>query len=371
MQFNFTDEQKLIRDTVFSALQEMGDRNRIYDVIEKDGYDREAWELLCKELMLGGTSFAEEYGGAGLSFVELAIVQEALGQFLIPTPFFASIVMSGYALDLCGSQAQKQAYLPALIAGEKIATLAYLDTSGHFSADAYAAELSQTGTLNGQAIMVQYVQFADQIIVLCQTDEGPKLVLVEAGQEGVEITPKTAMDLTRPVGDVRFENVAIAPENIMPAQADDIETLFDYARIMLAVEQMGAAEGVMNLTNAYAKDRVQFGRAIGSFQAVKHRLADMMVLLEAAKSAAWYAVCTAIEDEAELSVAASTASIVCARAFSKNASHGIQLHGGMGFTWECMAHLFFKRARTSSHILGAPELHREKLADYVFSSNRF
>ena len=156
------------------------------------------------------------------------------------------------------------------------------------------------------------------------------LAMVEAKQDGVAIIPKTSLDLTRPVAEVALHGVKVASDNILSNGSASVAKVLDISRIMLAVEQMGAAEGALELANVYAKDREQFGRPIGSFQAVKHRLADMMVMLESAKSAAWYAVCTAQEVEEEIPVAASTAAIVCARALSKNAAHGIQLHGGMG-----------------------------------------
>ncbi|MGC6511506.1 MAG: acyl-CoA dehydrogenase family protein [Parvibaculales bacterium] len=368
MQFAFTDEQNLIRETVFAAIGEAGERNRLFKVMENDGFDREAWMLLTKELMLSGAAFAEAYGGSGLGFVELGSVQEALGRHLVPTPFLTSVIMSGMGIDLCGSEAQKKAWLPDIITGEKIVAFAHLDMSGHFTEGRCPARLAADGTLSGDISMVQYGHFADALLVLAENAAAESvLVLVDVNQDGVVITPKTSMDLTRPVSEVSLENVKPESDRIL-SNSEKVAKVLDIARIMLAVEQMGAAEGALELANIYAKDREQFGRPIGSFQAVKHRLADMMVMLESAKSAAWYAVCTAQEVEAEIPVAASTAAIVCSRALSKNAAHGIQLHGGMGFTWECMAHLYFKRARTSALILGSPEMHREKLADFVFTA---
>ncbi len=369
MQFAFTEEQKLIRETVFLAVGNAGERSKLYPVMEADGFDRDAWSLLMKELMLGGTAFPEAYGGAGLGHVELASIQEALGRYLLPTPFFTSVIMAGLGLYLCGSKAQKQQWLTKIITGDIVASLGYLDTSGHFNDDTYAATLSEDGKLSGEIAMVQYGQFADILIIRAQNAQGaPVFVLVKPRQAGVSITPKTSMDLTRPVAHISLTGVAVEATQILPGGA--IAKVFDISRIMLCAEQMGAAEGALLLANSYAKERIQFGRPIGSFQAIKHRLADMMVMLEAAKSAAWYGVCASQENEAELPIAASTAAIVCARALSKNAAHGIQIHGGMGFTWECMAHLYFKRARTSSLMLGSPEMHREKLAEHVFCDAR-
>lgn len=369
MQFAFTDEQNLIRETVFAAIGEAGERNRLYKVMESDGFDREAWTLLTKELMLGGAAYPEAYGGSGLGFVELGSVQEALGRFLVPTPFLTSVIMSGMGILLCGTEDQKHMFLPDIISGEKVVAFAHSDTSGHFTHGTCPAQLDGKNTLSGEVAMVQYGQFADAFLVMAENPAGEiVLVMVEANQEGVAITPKTSLDLTRPVAEVALHGVKVASDNILSNGSASVAKVLDISRIMLAVEQMGAAEGALELANVYAKDREQFGRPIGSFQAVKHRLADMMVMLESAKSAAWYAVCTAQEVEEEIPVAASTAAIVCARALSKNAAHGIQLHGGMGFTWECMAHLYFKRARTSSLILGSPEMHREKLADFVFTA---
>jgi alkylation response protein AidB-like acyl-CoA dehydrogenase len=223
--------------------------------------------------------------------------------------------------------------------------------------------------LSGEAGFVIHAQTCDALLVAAQGPEGAAdsltVAIVDRGTRGVTIEPLTMLDLTRPMARVTFDDVGIGAEQVLgePGCArGPLEHALDLARIALAAEAVGVAEAVLELTTAYVKDRVQFGRPVGSFQAVKHRLADMMVEVEAARSASWYAACVADERLDELPEAASIAKAACSDAAFNCAANAIQLHGGIGFTWEHDAHFYFKRARAISTLLGTPSWHRERLA---------
>lgn len=362
MQFKFTEEQTLIRDTVESACAEACDERRLFHVIsDENGFDLPAWKTLTQDLGMSGVAISEQYGGAGLGVLELASVFEKMGRVLLPTPFLTSIALCATSLERGDNEAIKSRILSELASGDKIASFVHLAHNGSPSLQQDSLKLSKTGQLNGSASCVQYGDVADYFLVLCSTESGEAVIVaVEAKTDGIHVERKTCMDLTRPVADVTFQNTPIFGEVLRGRE--QIKHCLNVGRICLASEQLGASEAVLEKTQQYVLERRQFGRQIGSFQAVKHRMADMMVLNEAAKSAAWYAACAADETPDDLAQAAATAMVVTSRALSRNAANMIQLHGGMGFTWECVAHLYFKRAAFSTRLLGPIEDHRETLA---------
>lgn len=363
MQFRFTEEQNLIRETVDQACAKLCDLTALSKTVhEGDGFHREAWHSLTGEMGLGMTSTPENLGGAGLGIVELASILEVTGRYLVPTPFLTSIVMSAGALSRSEASDTIVEILPQLISGEKVASFVHIDASGVSTLSSSAPSIDAQNRISGDASCVQYGQFADYFVVLAASADGPAMAIIDAQDDSIRIQAQTSMDLTRPLSAVAFKDTPILGGMPVTKDRKVIENCLDIARICLASEQLGASESVLTQTRAYGLERKQFGRQIGSFQAVKHRLADMMVLNEAAKSAVWYAACAADELPEEIPVAAATAMIVATRALSRSAGHMIQLHGGMGFTWECQAHHYFKRAALSAKLLGAPETHRELLA---------
>lgn len=364
MQFAFTEEQNLIRESVASVCDDMGERANLYEAMEAgNGFNKIAWTTICQELAMSGAAIPEALGGAGLGYVELASVMEKMGRVLLPTPFLTSIVMSATALALSGNEQAQNEMLPGILAGEKIASFAYLNVGGQSSGSSGDVKVSADGKVSGTLGFVQYGDIADYLIVHAQSDSGAQcFLIVDTATSGVSVTRQTSMDLTRPVARVELKNAAIMYGDVLTNDPIIMERVFDIARICLGAEQLGAAEAVLELTREYAMERHQFGRAIGSFQAVKHRLADMMVLIEAAKSAVWYAACAADQTPEDLPMAAALSMVVSSRALTRNASHMIQLHGGMGFTWECLAHLYFKRAAMSEKLLSDSSDHRETLA---------
>lgn len=367
MQFSFTDEQAQIRESVETACAELCDREALFKAIEDDGgFHREAWRTLCAEMGLGLTAVPEARDGLGLGMIELASIMEKMGRTLLPTPFFTSIVLSATALIRSQSNPTFDKILAEISSGEKISSFVFLNKKAKNSADTHSATLNSENKLSGHLGFAEYGHIADYFIVLSSDAAGKAvLCIIDAKSGGVDITPRLSLDMTRPISDVSFTDVALLGDAPLTTDMDVIHDVLSLGRICLASEQLGASEAILEKTQKFVLERQQFGRQIGSFQAIKHRLADMMVLNEAAKSAAWYAACSADESPEDLPIAAATAMVVTTRALKRNSKNMIQLHGGMGFTWECDAHLYLKRAEYSSRILGAETVHRETLAAYA------
>lgn len=373
MQFAFTEQQDLIRDSVREFIVEHGASARVRAAIATErGYDESTWRALG-EMGWTGLPFAECHGGSGLGHVELGIVLQELGRRLTPSPFFGSICLAARAVECAATESQRSEWLPALASGETIGALAVTGRKGHAGLDAIGVECTRDGAsyrLSGEASFVVSGDVADVLIVAARApgsrgSDGVDILALPATTPGLRVERLVMMDETRRCARVTFDRVRIAREAILgePGQgAKPLERTLQLAQIALGAEQVGGAEGVLDMTVKYAKERVQFGRPIGSFQAVKHRLADMMVLVEAAKSAVYYAAVTADERGAELPEAAALVKSYCSDAFTHCAGDAIQLHGGIGFTWEHDTHLYFKRARASSTLLGAPSYHREQIA---------
>jgi alkylation response protein AidB-like acyl-CoA dehydrogenase len=377
MQFSFTEEQDLIRDTARTFCAEHGAQERLRRVIGMPrGYDEATWCAIAGEMGWCGIALPDEYGGSGLGAVELSILQEQMGRVLLPSPFFATVALAAPAILLAGKPAQRTKWLPGIAAGSARATLVCSDTNGTPGVDGIGPRLTRTArtlTLSGEAGFVIHADSADLLVVAARAPgsrgaDGVSLVVLTPGTTGVAIEPLTMLDLTRPMSRVRFDRVEVPAQAVLgdvEAAGGALAQVLARARIALAAEQLGGAEAALEITTEYVKTRMQFGRAIGSFQAIKHRLADMMIATEAARSAAYYAACVVDELPAELEEAAAIAKSCCSDAYTKCAGNMIQLHGGVGFTWEHVAHLYFKRARASATLLGAPAWQRERLARII------
>lgn len=377
MHFTFTAEQDLIRETAREFFQQYGASERRRAAIDSAaGYDEEAWRAIAKDMGWAGIMLPESCGGSGLGHVELAILQQEAGRCLHPSPFFATVCLAAPAILLAGNESQRCSLLPGIARGETRATLAMTDVRGIPGVEGVSLQLEQDARgfrLTGEASYVIHGHAADLYVVAARSPgthgaDGITLLTLGRGTAGLSVERLVTMDLTRPMARLRFANVAVAPEQILgaPGQSGDaLAKVLWRAQIALAAEQAGGAQGALALTTDYATQRVQFGRIIGSFQAVKHRLADMMVQVEAAKSAVYYAACVADEDGEDLPEAAAVAKACCSEAFLDCAGNMIQLHGGIGFTWEHDAHLYFKRARASATLLGTAQYHRERLAEIL------
>ena len=376
MQFAFTEEQTLIRDTARGFFDEHGLSAKVRAALAlPGGYDAGLWTELV-EMGWTGIAVPEAFGGSGLTWVELCLLQAEQGRRLVPSPFFATAGLAAPLLQQVASPAQQAEWLPRLVDGSARFGCALTGERGLPGAAGVAVELREGPAglqLHGVADFVIHGDTADTLLVAARApgsagDAGLSLVVVPTASAGITVTPRVMLDLTRPMSRIAFAGVAVGAEQVLGERgnaAGGFATALQLARIALAAECVGGAGYALEMTTEYAKQRVQFGRPIGSFQAVKHRLADMMVLVEAATSAAWYAACVASESPGELPEAAAVAKSQCADAFFNCAANGIQLHGGIGYTWDHDAHLYFKRARAASTLLGSPAWQREQLAQLM------
>lgn len=347
MDFVFTDEQRMIAETAKSFFAENATSERTRAAMAADGIDRALWQTFCQELGLSGIGIPEAAGGAGLGLVELAIIAEAAGAHVSALPMFGSLAVTAQAIAAGGSEAQRSQWLPALLSGEIIAAPVAADDL-----------VAQGDRITASSAFVAHGGAA-QLLLVTGADGN---WLVRADSPGVTVTAQTTMDQTRPYARVSLEG---APGE----RLDDPVAAESAARaaglVTLAAEGLGLAQAALERTVAFARDRVQFGRAIGSFQAYKHRLADMMVEIEQARSAVYWAACAVDEGSDEAPLALHAAKSFAADTAFRCAGDMIQLHGGIGFTWEHDAHLYFKRARALQTLMGKGDWHREQIAAMV------
>jgi len=378
VQFVHSEEQRLIRDSARALLAGRAGPAQLRAALsEPGGYDPQLWRTLV-ELGWTGLALPEDCGGAGLGWVELCILQEEQGRLLVASPFFATSALAAPLIAASATEAQRRALLTRIARGEARMACALNGTDGRPPPEGITVSLETRAdgfTLSGVSDFVIHADRADLLLVLAraphaQDADGISVVVIPAASAGVTIHPHVMLDLTRPMSRVELDGVRVEPQRVLGeagAAAAVVAEALDRARIALASEALGGAERVLEMTTAYVKERMQFGRPIGSFQAIKHRLADMMIEVEAAKSAAWYAACVADERPEELAEAAAIAKSYCCDAFFDCAANAIQLHGGIGFTWEHDVHLYFKRARATAMLLGSPAWQRERLVRHFAS----
>jgi alkylation response protein AidB-like acyl-CoA dehydrogenase len=377
MNLAFSDEQEELRRSVRRFLADKSPESEVRRLMETDaGYDPAVWTQMAEQLGLQGLAIPEEYGGSGFSFVELVVVLEEMGRALLCAPFFSSVVLAAGAVLASGDEPVKKDVLPGIASGEVRATLALTEDSGRWDEGgvttvARASDSdSDSGSggswvLDGHKTFVLDGHTADVVLVVARTDAGVSLFLVDGDAPGLGRTAMPTMDQTRKQARLVFSSVPARLVGTEGAGWPAVSRALDLAAVALAAEQVGGAQRVLEMSVEYAKVRVQFGRPIGSFQAVKHKCADMLLAVESAKSAAYYAAWTAADDDEELPVMASLAKAFCSEAYFKAAADNIQIHGGIGFTWDHPAHLYFKRAKSSELILGDPAYHRELLAQRI------
>ncbi|NRA41333.1 MAG: acyl-CoA/acyl-ACP dehydrogenase [Pseudomonadales bacterium] len=377
MDFAFTEEQQMIRDTAESFLQDVSSSEAIRTAMATDaGYDAALWQQICQELYFQAITIPESLGGMGLGYVELCAVMEQMGRYLLCAPYFATVCQATTALLEAGDESQQAEYLTKVLEGA-IATLAYT-SSNQTGVDAVEAEFSlqdQAAVINGQYRFVVDGHNAEFVVAAAKdADNKIGLFVVPMSTAGIDVKWVPTMDQTRKQAELSFNNVKVEKDGILKLDAAaELAKILDLATICLAAEQMGGASEVLDITVDYTKERVQFNRPVASFQAIKHRAADMMTKAECAKSAVYYAACVAQdaftggELADELAEAASIAKANVSDAYFQNAGDAIQLHGGVGFTWEYDPHLYFKRAKASEHMLGNSTYHRERLAQMLLA----
>ncbi len=369
MQFAFTEEQDQLRAFVRQFLEEKSSEATVRELMETEsGYDEAVWAQMAEQLGLQSLIIPEQYGGQGFTWVEMVVVLEEMGRALLCAPFFSSAILATSALIESGDADAASDYLPQLASGELIATVALTEENGRWDEAGITATATADGdswTLDGGKHYVLDGHTAGLLIVAARTAAGVSLFAIDGDAAGLERTPLSTMDQTRKQAKITLSSTPGRLIGTDGAGWDTLVKVLDRAAVALAAEQVGGAQMVLDMAVQYAKDRVQFGRPIGSFQAIKHKCADMLLEVESAKSAAYYAAWCAAEDNDELPAMASLAKSYCSEAYFHAASENIQIHGGIGFTWEHPAHLYFKRAKSSELLFGDPTYHRELLAQRI------
>ena len=369
MNFGFTEEQELLRKTARDFLGECAAMKRVREVMQDPemSWDAALWERMA-ELGWTGLALPEGMGGAGLSLVELCLVLEELGRCLAPVPFLSTAI-AAELINEVGDEAQRSQWLPGIARGEVRATLAITEKLGSDDPETLelTAELTDEGwKLDGRKLFVPDFGAADLVVVVARTGAaGLGLFAVPTEAPGLSSAPMESMDLLRPLSTLSFDGVVVTDDALIGAAADawpSIERALDRARVMICAEMVGGAEKCLEDSVAYAKERVQFGKPIGVNQAIKHKCADMLFEVESAKSITYYAAWSVCEKEPDASLAASMAKSFVGEAFRRVTGENIQIHGGVGFTWEYDCHLYFKRAKSDESWLGGAPEHRERVA---------
>ncbi|MDV6271351.1 acyl-CoA dehydrogenase family protein [Rhodococcus globerulus] len=369
MKFTFSAEQDELRATVHRFLDLKSSEAEVRRLMDTpQGYDIEVWKQISEQLGLVGLAVPEEFGGSGFGYAELTIVFEEMGRALFCGPYFSTVALAINLLLNSDDNAAKAKYLPALAGGEKLATVALAEKSGLWDQTGVNMHATSTGgqwILDGEKLYVLDGTVADLILVAARTSAGVSVFAVTSDTPGLEVEALSTMDQTRKQARIRFEST---PAELIGTDGEGwtyISRMLDLAAIALAAEQVGGAQFVLDLAVDYAKTRVQFGKPIGSFQAIKHKCADLLLEVESARSAAYYGGWAADDDSEEVPVVASLAKAYCSEAYLHAAAENIQIHGGIGFTWEHPAHLYFKRAKSSELLFGDPVYHRELLAQRI------
>lgn len=375
MEFAFTEEQIMIRDTAAAFLAEVSDSESVRRAMNSDlGYDQALWQRICGEMYWQAIHLPEAVGGLGLGYVELAATMEQMGRSLLCAPFFSTVALASNAIRMLATDEQQELLLPRLIEGET-ATLAWMSAGQRDHLSGVAGRYSKDGdgyVLNGDYRYVVDGHSSQLLLLAAEGEQGVQVFVVESATDGVSCEWLPTMDQTRRQAAVKLDGVKLPSSALLGAGATDaregFEAVLHLATIALAAEQVGVAQQALDATVEYIAERQQFNRPVGSFQAVKHKAADMMLKSEVARSAVYYAACVAEDALAggplsgELAEAASIAKAYCSEAARFNTGVGIQLHGGVGFTWEYDIQLYFKRAQSSYQLLGEPAAHREQVA---------
>jgi alkylation response protein AidB-like acyl-CoA dehydrogenase len=374
MRFAFTEEQQELRRSARAFLEKHSSSERVRAAMASEaGYDPDVWRRIGGELGWTAITIPEEQFGLGLGYVEIVALLEETGRALLCSPFLATIALAANAVLIAGDAAQKDELLPDIAAGRTTATLAHTEGDGRWDAAAITSGYRRDGAdyvLDGVKHFVLDGHTATMLVVSARREgstgeDGVSLFVVPADANGLSRRALPTMDQTRRLGEIWLNSVRVPITARLGEEGrawPSLARTLDLAAIALAAEQVGGAQRCLDMSVQYAKERVQFGRPIGSFQAIKHKCADMLLKVESARSAVYYAGWAASVGEPGLSALASLAKAYCSDAYFHCAAESIQIHGGVGFTWEYDVHLHFKRARSSEGFLGTPSYHRERVA---------
>jgi alkylation response protein AidB-like acyl-CoA dehydrogenase len=376
MNFGFNEEQELLRSTARKFFENECGSDTVRRLMETpEGISPDLWTKLAEQGWLG-LVYPEAYDGMGLGLVDLVVLMEEMGRAVVPGPYFSAVLLGGLAIAEAGSEAQKKEWLPKIAAGDRRVALAWMEPSaqlGPAGVTLTAVEKGGQYTLSGTKLFVHDAHTADALVVAARTRpgagaDGVSLFLLPKRTRGLEVTLLPTMDQTRKLCEVALSDVTIGPDALLGAAGAGwapLARVLDRATVALCAEMCGGAQKVLDMTVEYAKIRQAFGRPIGSYQGVKHRAADMLVDVENSKSITYYAAWALDEGVAEAPLAVSMAKAYVSDAYRRVAAAGIQLHGGIGFTWEHDLHLYFKRAKGSEFTFGDATHHRERVAQLV------
>jgi len=367
-ELSFSDEHHELRATLRAFLEDRSDEQAVREQMASDtGWDRTIWKQMAEDMGIAGLIIPEEHGGAGFGYVELLVVMEEMGRALLCSPYLGTAVQATQALLQCATEAAQKELLPEIAAGRRVVSLASAETNGRW--DLTAIEMNATEgdsgvTLSGTKCLVLDGHSSDVLLVVARNKTGLGLFQVASDAKGLVRTSIPTLDLTRKLATVEFKNT---PAKVISEgdQTAALERVMALTVTALAAEQVGGAQMCLEAGVEYAKTRLQFGRPIGSFQGIKHKCAEVLLEVELAKSAAYHACFSVAEEQNELLEMAAVAKSYCSEAYYRAAAENIQIHGGMGFTWEHPAHLYFKRAKASELLFGDPAYHRERLADQI------
>jgi alkylation response protein AidB-like acyl-CoA dehydrogenase len=372
MDVQFSQEQDLLRESARVFLAKECSLARVRELMEEPlGTSPDFWRKLA-ELGWLGLTLPEEQGGAGMDLIDLAVVMEEMGRALLPDPFLSTLALGARAIELAGNEEQKRRALPAVAAGSLKIALAMLEEGSRWSGDGVQladGACADGFRLDGAKHFVCDATSADLLLVPVRSagtgEQGISCLLVESDADGVEIIPTAYNDATRKVAQVRFSGVRVRDSGLLGERGKAwpwLERVLDFAKVALCAEMLGGAQHALEMSVAYAKQREQFGRPIGSFQAIQHKCANQLVKVEGMRSATWYAAWSVASGEADAHSAACLAKAWCSEAYAAVAADAIQIHGGLGFTWEQDPHLFYKRAKADELLFGSPSWNRELAA---------
>jgi len=371
--FELDEEQVMLKTSARDFLQQECPKKLVRAMMEDEkGYSPELWKKIA-DLGWLGLAFPEEYGGVGSSFLDLAVLLEECGRALLPGPFISTVVLAGRPIAACGDENQKQKFLPNIASGDMILTLAFIETSGGIE----ASDITVTATLsddffnvNGTKLFVPYAHIADYFLCVTRTknsqdkEDGVTLLLVNAESPGIQIEPLKTMTGDK-LYEVVFSNVTVPAKNVL-GESDKgwpiMKRILAEGQVAESAWMTGGARWALETSIAYANMRIAFGRPIGSFQAIQHKLANVAVGVEGATAIMYYAAWAIMVNDPDVAMAASMAKSWCGETYKQATFDGIQIHGGIGYTWDHDMHLYLKRAKTSEVTFGDSDYHREMVA---------
>ena len=368
MDFTFSEEQNILRESARKFVESQCGPEYIKQFVDgKREFDETLWKAMAG-LGWAGVLIPEEQGGAGLGFVELGVVLEEMGKGPMPGPFVSTVVMAAEAIRIAGTPKQRQAFLPRVASGELTGTLAWAEPDGLYNTKGLKtiARAERDGfVLNGTKLFVTDGASADLLICAAASESGTSLFVIDRKAPGLKITPVPAMDRTMNLSEVVLDGVAVSGDALLGREGEakgTLKQLMNRINVAYALDMVGGGQRILEIGVEYAKTRVQFGQPIGSFQAIKHKCADILMEVEGARSISYYAAWAQGEEGEEATASASAAKAFCSEMYRRAAKEVLQILGAIGFTWEHETHIYLKRAQSLGSLFGDATFHRERLA---------